>query len=214
MFFVKQGNDGAKGFDLNQPLTPKTAIAFASAGYSFCIRYLPRTAALVAGNLTAAEIDIILNAALNLMAVQHVAMPGWVPNAALGKSYGDYAASYAEAIGLPKGINIWLDLEEVASTSTAKDVSDYCRAWFESMQSAGYLPGLYVGWQIVLSSQELYDLPFKHYWKAYNADISVATRGYQLVQHTQKMLNGILYDPNTMTADALGDLPIWLSPTH
>lgn len=212
MSIVKAIADGSKGFDVNTPLTPGQAAAFKSAGYTFAIRYLPRTPSLVAGNLTAQEIEIILSAGLSIGAVQHVAMPGWMPNAALGTSYGEYAAQCAKQIGLPAGMNIWLDLEEVATASTVEDVSAYCRAWYNEVAGSGYHPGLYVGWGIKLNSQQLYELPFKAYWKAYNADTSVATRGYQIVQHTQKTLSGIPYDPNTVAADNIGDLPIFLSP--
>lgn len=198
------------GFDVNQPLTGAQAAAFKAAGYSFAVRYLPRTGNLISGNLSQAEIQAILGAGLALMVVQHVAKPGWEPSAALGISYGNYAATYAEAIGLPKGVNIWLDLEEVAIGTSAKEVTDYCTAWFTAVSAAGYIPGLYVGWNVVLSDQELYDLPFKHYWRAYNCDQSIPVRGYQLVQQPQKTLDGITFDPNRLQADELGDVPLWV----
>lgn len=200
------------GFDVNQPLTGAQATAFKGAGYSFAIRYLPRTESLIAGNLSQGEIQAILGAGLALMAVQHVAKPGWEPSAALGTSYGSYAATYAEAILLPKGVNIWLDLEEVALGTSVKKVTDYCTAWFTAVSAAGYIPGLYVGWGIVLSDQKLYDLPFKHYWRAYNCDQSIPVRGYQIIQEPQKTLDGIAFDPNRLQADELGDVPFWLSP--
>jgi hypothetical protein len=201
------------GFDVNTPMTATLANSFRKAGYGFIIRYLPRTSALTAGNLTLAEIDILLTAGLNIMAVQHTSLPGWNPNAPLGAQYGQYAAQYASEIGLPKGINIWLDLEEVAAIATDKDVINYCHAWYSIVLDLGYIPGLYVGYGTNISDKQLYDLPFKNYWRAYNCDQHVPTRGYQIIQHTQKTLNGITFDPNTIQADELGDLPIWLSPS-
>lgn len=195
-------------FDVNTPISTSEALAFKNAGYSTCIRYIPRTPELMKGNLTGVEIAAILAADLSLCVVQHVPLPNWQAMAALGKEYGEYAVAYAEQIGLAKGINIWLDLEEVAAGS---DANGYCRAWFAAVQAAGWIPGLYVGWQSGLTSQQLYELPVTHYWRAYNCDQDVPVRGYQIIQHTQQILNGITFDPNTIRADALGDLPLVLS---
>lgn len=213
MSVVKEGTPG-NAFDVNQPLSGAQAAEFKAAGYDTCIRYIPRNASLVAGNLTAPEIAAILGAGLNLGVVQHVAQPGWEPSAELGEAYGQYAAQYCGQIGLPKGISVWLDLEEVASTATTQDVIDYCEAWYGEVLKAGFIPGLYVGWNVKLSAQELYtQLSFKSYWRAYNTDIIVVIRGYSIIQHPQKKLNGITYDPNTIQKDNLGGLPVWLSPS-
>src|SRR5476651_601246 len=115
---VRSAPAGLTGFDVNAPLSVAKAQAFKAAGYAFCVRYIPRTVALTANNLTNAEALGILNAGLALMAVQHVALPGWAPTASLGAAYGSYAAIYAkQAVGLPAGMNIWCDLEEVAPAS-------------------------------------------------------------------------------------------------
>lgn len=210
---VKTATPGMSGFDVDQPLNTKTACQFEAAGYEFVIRYLPRTSALVAGNLTRLEIAAILGSGLALGAVQHVPPSGWLPSGSLGKQYGAYAAEYATEIGLPKGMNIWLDLEGVEGGSAAIDVVDYCKSWYDPVLAAGYVPGIYVGWNVILTPQQLYsELPFKHYWRAYNGP-AVATRGFQLVQGTHKSLNAIDYDPNTVQTDELGDLPIFLFPS-
>ena len=210
---VRSATPGALGFDVNQPLTEVQCADFVKAGYQFCIRYIPRTVALVRGNLTQPEVDVILGSGLCLIVVQHTPLPGWMPSASLGKEYGDYAALYAELIGLPKGINIFLDLEEVSVHAIAQDVIDYAQAWYNSVNAAGYLPGLYVGWCIFLSPTQLYkNLSYKTYWKAYNGG-DVATRGYQIIQHPKNTLNGIPFDPNTAQADNMGDSALWLSPS-
>lgn len=210
---VKPVIAGLLGFDVNMPLSASEAIAFKSTGYDFCIRYLPRTSALTKGNLTVTEIESILSAGLSLGAVQHVPEPGWNPTAALGTQYGQYAGLYSAEIGLPAGINIWLDLEEVAHTATAQDVIDYCQAWYAAVKAAGYVPGIYIGWNVILTPAQLYkNLSFKHYWRAYNGG-AVATRGFQIIQETQKRLNGIYFDPNISQADNLGDTAIFVSPS-
>lgn len=212
MSIVKLATAGAVGFDANEALSLAEATAFKTAGKDFCIRYIPRNASLISGNLTSAEIQNILEAGLSLMVVQHCPLPGWEPSGALGTQYGKYAVAYAASIGLSKGIGFFLDLEEVALGTPTSDTINYCQSWFAAVQAAGYVPGLYVGYNCGLSPDQLYkDLSFKHYWKAYNYDDGVSVRGFQLIQHSQQSLNKVIYDPNTLQADNLGDLPMWLS---
>jgi len=209
---VRQAAANLSGFDVNAPLTADAALGFRNAGYSFCIRYVPRTAKLTANNLTNAEALGILNAGLALMPVQHVAPDGWEPNTNLGTVYGSYAATYAsQIVQLPKGVNIWCDLEGVAVGTDPRDVIDYCQAWYYAVHVAGYIPGVYVGYGCGLSPDQLYNnLSFQHYWRAYNGP-QVSTRGFQLLQHIEKKLNGITFDPNTTQDDQLGDKALWLS---
>jgi hypothetical protein len=209
---VKPAPAGLLGFDVNGILSHAQAVNFKNAGYAFCVRYLPRTAALVAGNLTNQEALGIVQAGLALMAVQHVALPGWAPTAALGTQYGSFAATYAQqTVGLPAGMNIWLDLEEPAANTPAADVIAYCQAWYTAVQSAGYVPGVYVGYGAILTAEQLYSkLSFQHYWRAYNGP-QVATRGYQILQKTQKAVNGLEIDPNVTQNDNLGGTALWLS---
>jgi len=156
---VQKAPAGLSGFDINSIVSSAVAQSLKDAGYAFCIRYIPRTANLVAGNLSNTEALHILNAGLALMAVQHVALPDWAPTAALGTAYGSYAASYCkDTVGLPPGINIWLDLEGVAPGTPAQNVIDYCQAWYNDVNSAGYIPGIYVGYDTILDSQQLYSI--------------------------------------------------------
>ena len=206
--------NGAAGVDVNQVLTAAQAQAFKNAGYAFCVRYVPRTPdpKLQAGNLTRAEALDILNAGLALMAVQHVELPPWKPNTNLGTMYGKYAATYAQQIvALPPGVNIWCDLEGVAAGVSVQDVIAYCQAWYYEVHSAGYVPGIYVGYDVVLTPDQLYnDISFQHYWRAYNGP-EVSTRGFQLIQKTQKILDGIEYDPDVAQTDGMGDSALWLT---
>lgn len=200
-----------QAFDVNQQLSGAQAAEFRAAGFEACIRYIPRTPSLIKNNLTSAEISAILGAGLALGAVQHVAMPGWQPTGALGGVYGDFAAIYSTQIGLPKGMNIWLDLEEVAAGASVDDVRAYCHTWFNEVAAQGFVPGIYVGYNVKLSDADLYSLPFRHYWKAYNCDQNIPTRGWQILQHPQKTLGSVTYDPNTIQKDLLNDLPIFVT---
>lgn len=200
-------------FDVDQPLTAAQCAAFKEAGYICAIRYVPRTVALKAGNLTVAETGNILAAGLNLMVVQHVAEPGWEPTDILGTQYGAYGAAYARAAGYLPGGMIWLDLEGINTTSTPQSVVGYCKAWYTAVQRAGYIAGIYVGYDTLLSSYELWQmLPFSHYWNAYNGP-GVSVRGCQVWQHSPQTLNGISFDPDVIQYDNKGGLPFWLSPS-
>jgi hypothetical protein len=211
---VQPAPAGLNGFDVNQVLTAEQAVGFKKAGCDFCIRYVPRTAApaLQPGNLTNAEALDILGAGLALMAVQHVARSPWQPNTNLGTAYGNFAASYAaQVVNLPPGMNIWCDLEMVPASVAAAHVIAYCQAWYYAVHAAGYVPGLYVGYGTRLTADQLYnDTSFQHYWQAYNGD-GVATRGFQLLQKTQKKLGGIEYDPDVTQVDGEGGTMLWLA---
>jgi hypothetical protein len=209
---VKAAVAGSNGFDCNTPLSAMEAEEFVKVGMIFCFRYFPLGPANLAGCLTGLELQVLLTAGLNVLAVQHVNSPGWAPTSELGSAHGSYAAAYGKAIGYPAGAPIYCDLEEVAPGTTAADVIAYCKAWYEAVTAAGYFAGLYCGWNIVLTAEQLYEnLPFKSYWKAYNYDNGVAARGFQIVQHPQKTLDAVVYDPDTIQADELGDLPVWVT---
>ena len=200
------------GFDVNQVLTADQALGFKKAGYNFCVRYVPRTAALAPNNLTNAEAHDILAAGLALMPVQHVSLPGWKPNTNLGTMYGNFAATWcSQTVQLPKGMNVWCDLEGVAGGTAAQDVIAYCQAWYNAVHTAGYVPGIYVGYDTGLTPDQLYnDISFQHYWRAYNGP-QVTTRGFQLLQKTQLTLNGVTFDPDITQLDNEGDAALWLA---
>jgi hypothetical protein len=176
-------------------------------------RYVPREAALVAGNITQSEIQAILEY-LSLYFVQHCPLAGFMPNAALGQAYGAYAVTYLKSIGVPALVSVFLDLEGVGATAKGIDVIGYANAWWEEVTKGGYSAGIYVGYGTNLSDSQLYlSLKFKSYWRSYNCDQNVPTRGYQITQHPAKTLNGISYDPDTIGPDDIGDLPLLLYPS-
>ncbi|HEU4557672.1 MAG TPA: glycoside hydrolase domain-containing protein [Longimicrobium sp.] len=214
---VQAAAHDAKGFDANATITPSIAQAFVQAGYQFCIRYVGLVS-MHSYDLTAGEAATILQSGLALMVVQHVEYEGWAPSGDLGTEYGAKAAMLTQQIGIPAGVNVWLDLEGVAEGTPAQNVTDYCNNWFAQVQAAGYVPGLYVGYGAGLGPQGLYDLPFQHYWSAYNlnADQYPAVRGVQMRQKTGTGTIGGLttedYDDDFTQTDALGGNAIWLAP--
>ena len=210
---VKTATAGMKGFDVDSIMFPSECAYFIQAGYNFCIRYLPRNSSLIPGNLGVLEMNDILESGLSLGVVQHCPEPGWEPSAELGELYGQYAGTYAKQIGLPQGMNIFLDLETPALNASPQSVIEYANSWYDAIAAAGYSPGVYLGYGLPLSPQQLHDdLKFVHYWRAYNGP-DLAIRGYQIVQSTAEVLKGISFDPNIVNADLRGGLPMFLSPS-
>src|SRR5260370_33089037 len=150
------------GFDSDTTITAVTAQQFYAAGYKFCLRYLSLVGQESPQDLSTEEATDVLNSGLALMPVQHSRRPGWLPSQGLGQQYGQDAATNAESVGFPVGVNIWCDLEGVGGQATQQDVIDYCEAWYEAVNAAGYIPGLYVGAGALLTAQQLYDLSFQH----------------------------------------------------
>ncbi|MFC7626386.1 DUF1906 domain-containing protein [Paraburkholderia humisilvae] len=185
---------------------------FSGQGYGFCIRYLSLGAGQASGDLSPTEAAGILSSGLALMAVQHVDEPGWSPSQSLGQTYGNNAAGNAAQVGFPAGVNLWCDLEGVAGGVAASDVIDYCNAWFNAVSSAGYVPGLYVGANAVLTGQQLYsDLLFQHYWQSCSDVPEVSCRGYQMTQSfVSDPVNGIYIDEDTTQTDNEGGRVLWL----
>jgi len=211
---VQVAPDGSLGFDADSVVTLAVAQQFATQGYTFCLRYLSLSDGQHHKDLSTNEANDILAAGLALMPVQHVAASPWSPTAALGQTNGANAASNAAAIGFPPGVNVWCDLEGVAAGTDAADVIAYCNAWFGAVSSAGYVPGLYVGANAILSGQQLYDLAVEHYWKSESIVPALPVRGYQMVQKmVHGNVNGIGIDSNTINADNKGGSPIWLIQT-
>jgi hypothetical protein len=135
-----------------------------------------------ASDLTASEALDILGAGLALLPVQHVRPDGWAPTPDLGASNGVHAAYHAFTIGFPPGVNVWCDLEGVASGTPPQQVIDYCNSWYNAVAAPGYLPGLYVGANAILGGQALYqELKFSHYWKSLSIVPDVAVRSYQMI---------------------------------
>lgn len=209
--------DGLRGFDVNGPVAPDTAVKFRTAGYRFAVRYVRRVEPHPF-DITAHEAQNILTAGLGLMLVQHVGKEGWSPTGAMGGSYGATAAHEAIGVGYPRGCILWCDLEGVSSAVGAQDVVNFCNAWHDYVAAAGYEPGLYVGYGARLSAQQLYSaLKFKRYWSAYNlnADSFPAVRSVQMKQGAYpgpRAVPGVAfeYDTDVCQADKLGGRVIML----
>lgn len=153
----------------------------------------------------------ILSAGLALMAVQHVAPAGWVPSAELGIEQGHWAAANAASVGIPAGVNVWLDLEGVADGIAPEAVMAYCDCWYAAVSRAGYLPGLYVGAEAGLDGDQLSATRFDYFWES-GSTVPTPAQGYCLVQTIGgAMLDGISYDSDLVPSSAENP-PLWLAP--
>ena len=156
---IQTAPTGAKGFDTTAVLSTTQAKRFKDDGFTFCVRYLSLFSTekeASDGDLTHKEADEILDAGLALMAVQHVRLRGWTPSGLLGTQTGNHAANNALFVGLPAGVNIWLDLEGANNDTPANDVIAYCNNWFKQVASVGYVPDIYVGFDALLTSEQLF----------------------------------------------------------
>ncbi|HKW31494.1 MAG TPA: DUF1906 domain-containing protein [Candidatus Acidoferrum sp.] len=206
---IETAASSVPGFDCDAVLSPELAQQFFSQGYKFCLRYLAHAQASM--NLSAQEAADILNAGLALMPVQHVRLPGWSPDQVLGQEDGQEAATIAQANGFPAGVSIWCDLEAVSPAAQEQNVIAYCRAWHEAVRGTGFSPGLYVGGGTLLTGQQLFDLPFQHYWRSASDVPDIPSRGYQLIQFRPTIrLNGIPVDLDVTLPDDRGDSARWI----
>jgi len=211
--------DGVRGFDTAETVSQSAAAAFRQRGYRFCVRYVRRDKPH-ASALSAKEAKYLLAAGIGLMLVQYVeSESAWIPGAAKGTTNGVIAGSEAAKLGVPWGVTVWCDLEGVAPGTSAQRVIDYCNRWHAAVSSAGYVPGLYVGYHARLSPTQLYrSLRFTHYWGAYNLNLGQypAVRGLQMKQSKRGKADsvassGIDFQVDRVSADALGGRPTLLA---
>jgi len=202
--------NGSIGFDYcSSRLSYTQAKDYAGKGYKFCIRYLPNPRSPGTCDLIASEVDEILASGLWVGAVQHCCEDTvdshFVPTPLMGKEWGQLAAQRSSDAGLSPGTTIWLDLEGVQSGTPTSDILGFCNLWFDQVTQVGFAPGLYVGFDPGLTSQQLYfQLTTKHYWRAPSAAPDVTCRGYQILQHILKDAHGNEMDFNHAQTDCLG----------
>jgi len=202
--------NGSIGFDHSgSKLTYALANTYVGKGYKFCVRYIPNPLSPGNTDLTEDEAREILAAGLLLGAVQHCSAATrtseFVPTGPMGGEWGSLAAHCSLDAGLTAGTTVWLDLEGVQPGTPASDVLAFCNQWFAQVEQAGFEPGLYVGFDCGLTSDQLYfQLTTKHYWRAPSAAPDIAYRGYQLMQHTMRDAQGNEIDVDHAQIDSLG----------
>jgi len=212
--------DGVRGVDTTERITSTIAVALHNHGYRFCVRYVRRDKPH-ASALNPAEADTLLHSGLGIMLVQYVeSESAWSPTAAKGTANGSVAAAEARMLGMPPGVTIWCDLEGVTVGAPRQNVIDYCNRWYDAVNGAGYVPGLYVGYHAGLTPIELYKrLRFAHYWGAFNLNVDQypAVRGLQMKQSKRQPTDAVPgaqldFQVDRISADRLGGRPTLLAP--
>jgi hypothetical protein len=180
--------------------------ALRDAGYVGIIRYLPLPLNDASHDIDASELKEILTIGLELLLVQHVRRPPWIPSLHSGSTDGASAAEWARGVGYPDA-HIYLDLEGLAPSALAADTIAYANAWARRVQQSGFRVGLYVGYDTFLSAEELYhDLVVNTYWSD-PAMRHVATRGCAIHQGSDRTVADLTIDEDLIVPDMLLELP-------
>lgn len=196
--------------DTNTILTVRTLDALRAAGKLGVARYVPLPGNNPAGDISAEELERVLGEGLQLALVQHVRAGDprthlWDPGQHSGEDDARTACAAAKAAGYPEGAHVFLDLEAVSGTTVA--TVGFCLEWSRITLAEGFLAGLYVGYSVPLSPEDLYDLQgFNSYWSDAGRR-QVATRGCAIVQGAEVVIGGVKFDVDPVAADKLGGLP-------
>lgn len=195
--------------DTNVRLGPEVLTNVKNAGFAGVVRYLPLPNVSGAKDVSADEVDAIMEAGLGLMLVQHVRFPHWDPRDHAGAIDANVAVSYAVQAGYMPGAHIFLDLEGILA-GTGKATKRFAEAWAATILAAGYLAGCYVGFDVPLSPQDLY---FLHGINSYWSDAgprSVDVRSFAIKQHAGIVIAGVPFDPDSVQPDRRGETPFWM----
>lgn len=203
---AEQAEVGARGVDslpFSNGGTEAQARALKATGVDFLVGYL--------GAISPARLGAVLDAGLAFMPVTFG-----------GRATFDGGAAVAacQRLGLPAGVTVWLDLEggellKVPPQAVAAQVN----GWAKAVDAAGYEPGLYLGAPQPFTSEELYALKVRRYWKAPSRVIDRngrVTDGpscgfcmYQLWPQGTWRDTGVFVDVDFVQKDFRGRLPTW-----
>src|SRR5678815_1593016 len=72
-----------------------------------------------------------------------------------------------------------------------------CNAWIEEVESAGFVPGVYIGARAILTGEEIFwRLRAKHFWKSGSRVPEIPHRGYQLIQKIIRASGNVVTNSN------------------
>lgn len=192
------------GFDSVTAMDAVRAPALKAAGLNFSVRYL--------GSVTPAEVQIILDAGLLFSPVTYSRSPGWLPTSEMGISDGAQDVAHLQALGLPQGCTVWIDLEGVSLTATLQDLTDWINNRSLAIKNAGFDVGLYVGASDILDSAQLYALPYiNRYWRSLS-EVPSPTCGFAMMQlYKSVIIANTLVDVDVIQYDFQDRLPLMVS---
>lgn len=199
---------GARGVDslpFSQAGTQGQADALAARGVDFFVGYL--------GAINPDRLGYVLDAG---MAFMPVTFAGEVFDGA-----ADELVQIA-ALGLPKGVTVWLDLEGTKTFSYPVDqLTNLVNDWAAKISAAGFIAGLYTAPPQPFSGPELAKLSVTRYW---NSAGRVQDRNGKIWDEPEGigfcMRQGypqgnfrdtnVFVDPDIIWADRKGRLPSWV----
>jgi hypothetical protein len=194
--------------DTSTKLTPSALRSVSGAGFAGVARYVPLPGNRPENDIDAVELASILDNNLGLLLVQHVRKPPWDPALHPGVADASAAVEFARAAGYPEGGHIFVDLEGISGT--ALGTKKFAEDWAKAVLDAGYRAGCYVGFEVPLSPEQLFELRhINSYWSDAGPR-AVATRGFAIKQQAGITIDGVRYDPDIVQTDKLGDTPFWL----
>jgi hypothetical protein len=192
--------------DTSTPLTSAVADTVVRFGAVGIMRYVPLPGNDAAADISAAELELLCGKGLQVLLVQHCRLGPWTASAERGMGDGSVAAGFAVRCGYPRGAHLYVDLEDMAATDEAAAI--HANAWGAAVVGAGFAFGVYHGFSVPLSAEQLYhELIADSYWTDM-AVRPVAVRGNAIVQGPPLTLGGVQFDRNTLAADKLGQVPI------
>lgn len=191
--------------DTAAPCSDPVLASLAAAGYLGVGRYVPLPGVSGRADISPGELERITGHGLACWLVQHVRYPGWDPGAHNGAADADAACLAAKAAGYPQGAHLYLDLEGIKGTRPA--TLAFADAWQTLVIAHGFRAGLYVGYDVPLSPDDLYALRGFDTYFSDAGHRKVSTRGCALVQAPEVVIAGVRFDPDHVAADLLGDLP-------
>ena len=144
---------GARGIDTVLRLTAPMCAALVGESVRFVVRYLT--------DITRDEIATITSAGLALSVVTYA-----------GQYAGPAAVAAVQALRLPQGMVVWLDVE--SCKDDAPTLIARVNGWARAVKAAGYIPGMYVGCGVPLTSAELYALAVERYWHSCSRVVDAA----------------------------------------
>jgi hypothetical protein len=204
--------------DCDQPIGNGVLQDVIANGYQGIWRYvpLPNNSALL--DISAGELERICAAGIQCALIQHPRLPQY-NDLTRHDPEEDARSAVARAIqvGYPEGSHLGLDFEglkgtrDVPITSNTPDVCEnWATSWQAYIRAAGFMALLYVGYDVPLDAQQLYELPgFDQYWSD-AGHRSVATRGVSITQGGSVTIHGIQFDRDVLRPDLLGAVP-WVA---
>jgi hypothetical protein len=197
-------------FDASQKLSRLELQALFDAGFRGGLRTLGLGGPAPI-DIDGVELELFMSVGLGIMLYQRSRNKGWVPSAALGQRDGQIACQLAQAAGYLQGAHLWSDNEGVNLSSGASAVLVYANTKFDVCAGEGSPQGEYIGYDVPLTSGELYHgLKASAYWRSFSNVPDVERRGYMMKQLVETTVSGVDVDISVSSKDRLGGQPRWM----